>query len=388
MAIPSWLKKGYWICAGLGALYAIFVSLLLNREVQTQALYAHKLNTAFWYDLNKPEQWGFLKNQVRPFFIPTADGEKLYSWHIAPLGLYSKKIGSFVNEPTGLVDDIRETTGFQALKTDPEARLVISFHGNAGHVAQGLRTETYRNIGTVNAEKLHILSTDYRGFGLSSGAPSEEGLIQDGIAMVRWALDVAQVPPERILLLGQSLGTAVATAVAEHFAVEARTEFAGVILVAPFSNLPSLLLTYTIGGVIPILSPLKPYPFLQKFFSDRLVDRWPTSERLANLIRASNDLKITIIHAKDDYEIPWKHSDVLFYTAANATSEQGMTIKQIDGVKQRREFDDAGWRNSWTAVNAKGGHIQIKEDIIRHGGHNRILTYSAVPRAIYELLFA
>lgn len=74
----------------------------------------------------------------------------------------------------------------------------------------------------------HVLSVDYRGYGKSTGSPSEAGLIQDGIATVDWAMSVAGVASERIVVVGQSLGTAVTSGVVEHFAAR-DVEFAGVI---------------------------------------------------------------------------------------------------------------------------------------------------------------
>ena len=73
-----------------------------------------------------------------------------------------------------------------------------------------------------------MLSVDYRGYGKSTGSPSEAGLIQDGIATVDWAMSVAGVASERIVVVGQSLGTAVTSGVVEHFAAR-DVEFAGVI---------------------------------------------------------------------------------------------------------------------------------------------------------------
>jgi abhydrolase domain-containing protein 12 len=97
-----------------------------------------------------------------------------------------------------------------------------------------------------------VLAIDYRGFGKSSGVPTESGLIHDGVTAVEWAINVAKVPPSRIVILGQSLGTAVSSGVAEHFAQQG-VEFAGVILVAGFSNLPTLLSQYSAAGFIPVL---------------------------------------------------------------------------------------------------------------------------------------
>ena len=212
------------------------------------------------------------------------------------------------------------------------------------------------------------MAFDYRGFGHSSGSPTEEGLIADGIAVVQWAIEVAKVPPERIVLVGQSLGTAVSTAVAEHFSLRRATEFAGLVLVAAFSDLPKLLTTYAIGGVFPLLSPLKSYPRLQGFFSDRAVDRWPTATRLAKFVSASQRPNLVILHARDDHEIVYSHADLLFYAAANAISAQGLSQQQIDRVKHHEDFGPAGWTNTWTSESSSGGLKTIKQVIRRHGG--------------------
>lgn len=235
---------------------------------------------------------------------------------------------------------------------------------NAGHVGQGWRADTYRSLSSGSTGKLHILAFDYRGFGRSSGtSPTEEGLIIDGIAVVKWALEVAHVPPERIVLFGQSLGTAVATAVAEHFAVS-KIEFAGLVLVAAFTDIPSLLLTYSIGGLIPILSPLRPYPLLQKWFSRRIYDTWDTAARLSHFVRISKRVRLFLIHATDDLDIPWRHSDTLFHAAVNGTSDIGLTTREIDILKNNTQLGAAGWVNTWSV----GGYKTIRQEIMRYGG--------------------
>ena len=219
-----------------------------------------------------------------------------------------------------------------------------------------------------SADKIHVVTIDYRGYGRSTGSPTEAGLILDGIALVRWALEVARIPPNRIVLIGQSLGTAVTAAVAEQYAMEFRIEFAGVVLVASFTDIPSLMLTYSIGGVIPILSPLRPYPFLQKLFSRYIIDKWRTESRVANLVRQSRNIDLVLVHARDDWDIPWKHTETLFHIAANATSEQGLAIEQIDGVKLHTELGRAGWRDVWIARDNQGGKKSIRQEIVADGG--------------------
>lgn len=182
-------------------------------------------------------------------------------------------------------------------------------------------------------------------------------------------MNIAHISPSRIVILGQSLGTAVATAVAEHFVSKRQVEFSGVILVAAFTDIPTLMLSYSIGGILPILSPLRPYPFLQSFFAKRIQETWMTSERLANLVRESDNVDLTLIHSRNDFDIPWQHSENLFYAAANATSEQGMTLGQMSSVKTYHELGDAGWISTWTAAGqTEGSTKRIRLEVLRYGG--------------------
>lgn len=244
-------------------------------------------------------------------------------------------------------------------------------HGNAGTVAQGWRTDTYRAITAGASNKIHILTVDYRGYGKSTGSPTEAGLITDGITLIKYAMEVARIPPERIVIVGQSLGSAVATAAAEHFVLEDAVEFRCLVLCAAFSDVPTLMSTYTIGGLVPILSPLRPYPFLSQFFANRIQETWFTFARLANLVRRSKNVNVHLIHATNDYDIPWSHSNTLFHAAANATSAEGLTFKQIDAVKTKVDFGESGWTNFWKTVQEDGGRKIIRQDVVKHGGESQ-----------------
>jgi abhydrolase domain-containing protein 12 len=182
--------------------------------------------------------------------------------------------------------------------------------------------------------------------------------------MVNWALTVARLPPERILLLGQSLGTAVATAAAEHFSkTTPQVDFAGLMLVAGFSDLPTLMLTYSIGGFFPLLSPLRPYPAVQRWFAGQMADKWNTVVRLANYVRRSRKVNLIIIHSKNDPDISWTHSDVLFHVAANATSQEGLTVGQINPMKTKFNLGEGGLVNTWRVPNKT-----IRQEIVKYGG--------------------
>ncbi|TEY54691.1 hypothetical protein BOTCAL_0239g00130 [Botryotinia calthae] len=121
-------KKAYLsLFLGL-SFYALALLALTNPWLQRHVMYVHKLHLpqAWATDIDKPEKFGFAKNQVSPFNFTTVDGETIYAWHIMPLGLYAKHESEILKRPSGFVDDISHTKGFELLRDDPNARLIIN----------------------------------------------------------------------------------------------------------------------------------------------------------------------------------------------------------------------------------------------------------------------
>lgn len=252
--------------------------------------------------------------------------------------------------------------GFVNQQPDPRAgRLTPS--QNAGHIAQALRTDAYHTL--TDTSDYHILTIDYRGFGKSTGNPSENGLIRDGVATVRWAMETAGVPSSRIVIMGQSLGTAVTSAVAEHFSVQG-VEFAGVILIAGFSDMQTLLTTYMGAGFIPILSPIRSIPPLLRFFNHFIVDKWKSAERLAHVVSTTQDrLRLTLIHAKNDLEIPCHESDTLFQFAASAAAGESLDGRFNAWKEERTQRKDDG---SFVSIVTSKPDVVIRQELVRYGG--------------------
>ena len=134
-------------------------------------------------------------------------------------------------------------------------------HGNAAQLTQGFRPWHYHSLTSLHS-RYHLLNLDYRGFRLSTGSPTEHGLILYAEAAVHWAVHTARIPPSRIVLVGHGLGTAVASAAVEVFTLRKGWDIAGVVLVAGFSSLPEMLSGYAIAGYLTVLRPLTWWPWL------------------------------------------------------------------------------------------------------------------------------
>lgn len=83
---------------------------------------------------------------------------------------------------------------------------VLYCHGNGGNIAGRLEI-----IALLHGMNASVLVFDYRGYGRSEGAPYEQGLYRDAEAAWKYLTDTLHIPPEDIVIWGESLGGGVAT---------------------------------------------------------------------------------------------------------------------------------------------------------------------------------
>lgn len=122
-----------------------------------------------------PAHWGLDYETVR---IETADGARLHGWLIPSSG---------------------------------SGRTVLFFHGNAGNISHRRESiEIFHDLG------LSVLIIDYRGYGSSTGRPSEDGLALDATAAWRHLVEQRGIPADRIIVFGRSLGGTVAARLASQ----------------------------------------------------------------------------------------------------------------------------------------------------------------------------
>ena len=161
---------------------------------------------------------------------------------------------------------------------------MLLFHGNAGNISHRLDyLQLFNRLGYAT------LAIDYRGYGRSSGSPSEEGTYKDAVAAWRWLIEVRGAGPRDIVIAGESLGGAVASWLAARQAPRA------LILMSTFTSVPDLA--------------AKIYPFLPV----RLISRFDY-DSLANLREVKSP--VLIAHSRDDELVPFAHGQALFAAAA------------------------------------------------------------------------
>ncbi len=186
--------------------------------------------------------------QAQELLLDTADGETIIVWHVPP------KEGK---------------------------PLVIFFHGN-GEVLPW-RVPRFRML---TEDGTGLLAVSFRGYGGSSGTPSEAGLIADGETAYRFA--AARYPAQRIVLWGYSLGSGVAVALA------ASHQIGALILEAPYTSM------------VDIAAAMFPYVPVRWF----LRDSFRSDQRIAKVTAP-----LLLMHGEKDTVIAIHFGERLFELA-------------------------------------------------------------------------
>ncbi|KAJ7644291.1 Alpha/Beta hydrolase protein [Roridomyces roridus] len=279
--------------AALGGLYVLSIVLLTVPYIQTHVLFLHAVKIPWSAKFDVPEACGLAPNKTINLRVETADHESLGAWFVLPDSYYHS-LPEIPSEPALLIPD--------ALKTHPT---ILFFHGNAATRAFSARVQQY----TAYSSRLgaNVLALDYRGFGDSTGNPSEAGLALDARAAWNWLIQNGATA-DQILILGHSLGTGVSALLASELSDEGIAP-RGLVLMSPFSSISRVLDTYSILQIAPVLRPLTMIPFAADFVKNRILHTFKT-DTLVPRIKGP----VLLAHAENDWEIPYSHSEALFNT--------------------------------------------------------------------------
>lgn len=238
-AVHQWLKP-------LGkVLLAILLLIMLLRWFEHAQVYVPSRDTATSADdLGRP--W-------EEVFLDTSDGFRLHAWFFPgeTNSLHSRKVW-------------------------------LTCHGNAGNISH--RLDQYE---LILRSGVSLFAFDYRGYGLSTGRPSEQGTYLDADAAYRWLIAQGFNPVD-IVVHGESLGGGIASQLA------ASKPVGGLVLQSTFTSIPD------IGAE---LFPWLPVRTLSTI-------RYNTKSRLSSI-----HVPLMILHGREDEIIGFHHGEANFKTA-------------------------------------------------------------------------
>lgn len=215
-------------------------------------LFVFQSNLVFYPETGReisatPDQIGLPYEDIH---LKTSDGISLHGWHVPAV------------QPHGTV---------------------LFLHGNAGNISHRLDSvQMFQRLG------YSTLIFDYRGYGNSSGKPTEEGTYMDAEAAWLHLTEQRHIPSCRIVLFGESLGGAVGAWLA------ARQKPAALVIASGFTSVPDL------GQQL--------YPYLPVRWLARI--RYDARESLRSVAAP-----VLIAHSPKDDIIPFEHGQALFAVA-------------------------------------------------------------------------
>ena len=198
----------------------------------------------------RPSRASYQAGDYREVTTRTEDGLELHHWYLEPSG---------------------------------EGRpVVVVFHGNGGHY--GHRAAKYRALAEAG---FGLFLASYRGYGGNPGRPSEDGLSADARSVLQWLSDEG-VPSSRLVIYGESLGSAVAVRMA------AEEELGALVLEAPMSSIAEVAQSH--------------YWYLPARWL--LLDKWNSMARIDKVAEP-----ILVVHGGRDGVVPQRFGRKLFAAA-------------------------------------------------------------------------
>ncbi len=181
------------------------------------------------------------------------------------------------------VDTSKGKTHGWLIKAENARGTVLFSHGNAGNIAD--RIELFQ---LFEPNQLNLVMYDYGGYGKSEGRPHEQRLYEDVRAVWQWLTEEKGIPPERIIIMGRSLGGGPSTQLATEVGA------AGLILESTFTSIADIAFD---------LIPIFPMSLLVRHEYDN-------KAKIAAI-----GMPVMFFHSPDDELVRFHHGKALFEAA-------------------------------------------------------------------------
>ena len=177
-----------------------------------------------------------------------------------------------------------ELLGWYHKKNLKDYKTLVYFHGNAGSLEN--RIHKLNHFQDMN---INFLIIAWRGFNGNKGKPSERGLYVDGKSAIDW-LKKKGVDEKNLILYGESLGTGIATHLAQN------KNYAGVILETPFTSMIDAAKNF--------------YPYIP--INLLLKDKFENFKKVKNI-----NTPILVMHGEVDQIVPFSMGKKIYEIANN-----------------------------------------------------------------------
>ncbi len=161
-------------------------------------------------------------------------------------------------------------------------KTIVYFHGNAGKLENRIHKLNHFKDMDVN-----FLIIAWRGFSGNKGKPTEEGLYTDGRSAINW-LKEKGLKEEDIIIYGESLGTGVATEIAQS------NGYAGLVLETPFTSMVEAAKNF--------------YPYIPVYLL--LKDKYDNKKKIKNI-----NIPILVMHGEADQIVPFWMGEKIYKIA-------------------------------------------------------------------------
>uniref|UniRef100_A0A3Q2PSZ6 Si:ch211-117n7.7 n=1 Tax=Fundulus heteroclitus TaxID=8078 RepID=A0A3Q2PSZ6_FUNHE len=273
-----WLKR---------ALLAVAVCILVPvtykviPDLMQDIVHTYRLSVPFFEDLGRPAD--FSLNHTINMYLTSEEGISLGVWHTVPESRWKEAQG-------------KDLTWYQNTLNDGSP-VFIYLHGNTGTSSLGY----------------HVLVPDYRGFGDSTGEPTESGLTTDALHVFNWVK--ARSGDSLVVIWGHSLGTGSAE---KH-----QPSVSGVILEGAFNADRQPIPFYVFAWYYT------KFPGIKNLFSFL----WEKRAAVFNTERNLKQMRspIMFLHSEDDHLVPIDIARQTYAVAAKAQGEDRVKLVTFDG---------------------------------------------------------
>ncbi|KAJ3842714.1 Alpha/Beta hydrolase protein [Lentinula raphanica] len=283
--------------------------------------------------------------------LKTKDGEILRCYLLPQKKELPKatKFRSLPKVPISAIEGATES-GYSEM-TDEEVLsqrpTVIMFHGNGGNAGHRIP------LGMMFQQvmRCNVLGVEYRGYGESTGTPSENGLAIDAVTALEFVRGDPRLRNTPVILYGQSIGGAVSIDLASRFP----GEISGLILENTFLSLRLL-----VPHVLPLLGPF----------------RWLCHQRWESAGKGiPREMNVLLLSGQSDTLVPPKHMKYLRKIfSARPHTRRTLGLSPLSISQEGKNEDEVNEERTQFILFPEGTH---NNTTAQHGYWNRIGDFVA-----------